>query len=724
MATHPSASRLRAISCIAVLISLAASPRSARAEVEDYLYLSPVPGSSMVRIWNNVIVRLGEAIDESTVSSDRLVVTGSTSGLHVGSFELSDDGETLVFTPFTPYELGETVEVVLQSGVKTVSDVDLPTLEFAFSVSTQILFDSAPNRFEMSFPERDPITAPAGSFVPGRIAGTPCDSFPAPIPPITLLVSEDPEPGATLMTPFGPGIGSGFVGNLLVVDNFGLPLFWRGQSDRPLDFKPQDGGLFSYVSAPDAVVLDSGGDEIDRYTTGNGYSIDAHDIQILPNGHVILMSYDPQPVGMDTVVSGGRADAIVTGLVLQELDLAKRVVFQWRSWDHILITDCASEAVSLTDSLIDYVHGNAVELDQDGNWLVSSRHLNEITKIDRQTGSILWRFGPNALQNQFTIVGDPRGFSHQHDIRRLPNGHVTLFDNGNFLDPEYSRGLEYELDEDAHIATLVWEYRNSPDAYGGFMGNVQRRVSGATMIGWGGTAGTIPRVTDLTPEGSKTLELGLPNLVWTYRAYRSPWQTPSMVATPEMLDFGVVLSSEPAPSLPVEIQNGSTDEDLTINCAFMTNPDFSVDATLPVTLPPGGTATWNVTFMGHQVGPASGRLYVRSVTDSDLVALPVDLKVSDWVGVESEQVGFRLYEPRPHPVRTAATFRFDLPSQVHVDLDVYDLSGRRMATIVKGVRSAGSHEVRWDAQTIPDGVYFYRLTAGGFTASGKFVHLQ
>jgi hypothetical protein len=141
-------------------------------------------------------------------------------------------------------------------------------------------------------------------------------------------------------------------------------------------------------------------------------------------------------------------------------------VFQWRSWDHFSILDgSVSGYVNLDSSLIDYVHGNAIELDMDGNLLLSSRHMNEITKIDRQTGEIIWRLGLNALNNQFTFVNDTRGFSHQHDIRRLANGNITLFDNGNFLVPEYSRAVEYALDEQAMTATLVWEYRNDPDAF-------------------------------------------------------------------------------------------------------------------------------------------------------------------------------------------------------------------------------------------------------------------
>src|SRR6266540_4839057 len=109
----------------------------------------------------------------------------------------------------------------------------------------------------------------------------------------------------------------------------------------------------------------------------------------------------------------------------------------------------------------------------DGTLLISCRHMNEITKIDRQSGQILWRMGLNALNNMFKFPNDTRGWSHQHDARILPNGHLTLFDNGNNLSPQYSRALEFALDEQNLVATKVWDRHHEPEAYSSFMGNVE-----------------------------------------------------------------------------------------------------------------------------------------------------------------------------------------------------------------------------------------------------------
>jgi Arylsulfotransferase (ASST)/Secretion system C-terminal sorting domain len=198
------------------------------------------------------------------------------------------------------------------------------------------------------------------------------------------------------------------------------------------------------------------------------------------------------------------------------LDIALNVVFQWRSWDNFNITDAIHE--DLTGPVVDYVHINAIDVDADGDLLLSSRHLDEITKIDHETGAVLWRLG--GRNNQFTFTDDSIGFSHQHAIRRIANGHITLFDNGNYHNPQFSRALEYELDETNRTATLVWQYRHSPDLYGEATGYVQRFENGNTLIGWGATN---PSVTEVRPDGSTALELSLLEGVFTYRAIRFPW---------------------------------------------------------------------------------------------------------------------------------------------------------------------------------------------------------
>jgi hypothetical protein len=273
------------------------------------------------------------------------------------------------------------------------------------------------------------------------------------------------------------------------------------------------------------LVMDRTCTVIDTLQCGNGYDTDPHELRILPNGHTLMLGLDEEVVDMSHVVPGGYSSALVVGYVIQELDQNKNVVFQWRSWDHFQITDAMH--IDLTATWIDYVHGNALDVDTDGNLLLSSRHLNEITKINRETGAILWRLG--GMNNQFRFVNDSIGFSYQHAVRRIANGNITLLDNGDFHVPPFSRALEYALDEEQKTATLVWQYRNTPDVFGSAMGFVQRMENGNTLIGWG--AGN-PTVTEVAADGTKLYEMTFDAGVYSYRAFRYEWEPASVTSAP------------------------------------------------------------------------------------------------------------------------------------------------------------------------------------------------
>jgi hypothetical protein len=433
---------------------------------------------------------------------------------------------------------------------------------------------------------------------------------------------------------------------------------------------------------------------------------------------------------MSTVVPNGNPNATVIGLIIQELDAAKNVVFQWRSWDHYQITDMVETPnQSLTAPFIDYVHGNAIEADADGNLLVSSRHLNEVTKIDRQTGDIIWRLGLNAKNNEFTFVNDPRGFSHQHDVRRLPNGHITLFDNGNELVPEYSRAVEYQLDETNMIATQVWEYRHAPDIFGNALGSARRLAGGGTIIGWGHTSPD-PKVTEVHADGSLALELGFNSTTATsYRAIRSPWRTNLFVTGVDALDFGAVRILDVA-TLPLQIHNNSPSP-LELTCFSSTNAAFSVADAVPLAVPAGGDATVNVQFTPTSGGPVSGTLYVRSVHGSELVAQPVTLSgIGDSVNTVGEGPDAELrIAVFPSPGHGARTLGFATPVAGRAQLQIFDLRGRLVATPLDRVTSAGSHEVPWSGRSdggdvLSSGLYFVRLTSPAGERIGKFVNLS
>jgi len=612
------------VAALAFLLPSGSGWSSEQANVDLYEYVSPAPGARLVSPWNNVVVRYGSIIDASTVDAEALSVVGSVSGSHAGEWVLSDDSKTLVFRPAAKFSSGENVRVSLVHGVKTLGGENLPPVTFSFSVTTMDPKVQPPYGLQELFGDElfwhgPRIDTPPSSSGAGATVSNPCEALPATYPPITLLQSNNPDPGNVFLAPFFM-FGTT---HLIILDNLGEPLFYRQLLNiLAADFKLQPNGRLTYWNSnpQEYRALDSSYAIVDTYATGNGYNTDIHGLQVLPNGHALLMAYDPQPVDMSLVVPGGNPNATVIGLIIQELDAAKNVVFQWRSWDHFQITDAVN--VDLTAATIDYSHGNSVELDFDGNILISSRHMNEITKINRQTGDIIWRFGLNARNNEFFFVNDTRGSSYQHDARRLPNGNITLFSNGNFLNPPYSQALEYELDEQLKVATLVWEYRNSPDTFGPFMGNVQRRASGGTLIGWGG-ADPDPKVTDVHADGSKAYELGMTAGWWTYRAFRFTWQTTLFETDKESLDFGTVGLGNTG-ILSLSIQNDSV-FGVPITCFVSTDPAFSVAQAVPVTTSRNSPLVVEVRFSPDVAGEFSGNLYIRSARATQIIAQVVTL---------------------------------------------------------------------------------------------------
>ena len=70
------------------------------------------------------------------------------------------------------------------------------------------------------------------------------------------------------------------------------------------------------------------------------------------------------------------------------------------------------------------------------------------------------------------------------------------------------------------------------------------------------------------------------------------------------------------------------------------------------------------------------------------------------------------------------TIRFSIPRPAAVTLTIYDLLGRAVKTLVRGRLQAGEHQATWIADDHPNGVYLYRLTADGFTATKSLVVLR
>ena len=82
---------------------------------------------------------------------------------------------------------------------------------------------------------------------------------------------------------------------------------------------------------------------------------------------------------------------------------------------------------------------------------------------------------------------------------------------------------------------------------------------------------------------------------------------------------------------------------------------------------------------------------------------------------------FALEGSTPNPVRSRATIRYALPEATGVTLTVYDVMGRRVATLARGQKPAGVYDATLQAADLPSGIYLYRLQAGSFTETKRLV---
>jgi len=481
------------------------------------------------------------------------------------------------------------------------------------------------------------------------------NNLPEDFPEISIVLSNNPSPGYHFFNPVGyPTIFPDAIPYLIIMDNFGTPVFYQRKEHRCNDFKRHPNGNLSYFASnypnPKHYILNDKYQIIDSVRTIN-YWPDGHDLQILTNGHYFVMGYDARIVNMDTVVPGGQPNAQVEGLVIQELNTENEVVFQWSSWDHMLITD-ANDHIDLTASTIDWIHGNTIEVDSDTTVMISCRNLDEITKIDRRTGEIIWRLG--GKNNQFEFINDERGFSYQHAIRRLDNGNITLYDNGVYHEDRYSSSLEYELDEINKTVTLIHRYRNDPDIYGGAMGNAQKLPNGNTLVGWG--FGT-PNITEFHENGEMALVIDYPAI--TYRAFKFNWETTVFETDIDTIQFESLSSSDSVSSIITLTNN--LDNPIEITSYHHHSDLFFIANSFPFTIPPHDTYEVTVGFNPQNAGESHDILTINSDINSDTlvqrIARQVYLQV-DYPSTHPELEISEIADYFPNPNKGMLTLRF------------------------------------------------------------------
>jgi hypothetical protein len=182
---------------------------------------------------------------------------------------------------------------------------------------------------------------------------------------------------------------------------------------------------------------------------------------------------------------------------------------------------------------------------------------------------------------------------------------------------------------------------------------------------------------------------------------------------------------------------------LSVNSANIVGGDgrFSIVGGFTPALLAGTGQTWNVHF--NDFGATLDQEYTATLTFSSAdEALPGATAAADLVvtlraktlsgvaGVPGHELPkvLAFYPPHPNPLTREALFSYDLPAEAPVSLAIYDLSGRRVASLVSGSQAADRYQIRWNAVSeggarVRAGLYFARFTTPGMSRVSRLIVL-
>ena len=261
------------------------------------------------------------------------------------------------------------------------------------------------------------------------------------------------------------------------------------------------------------VIVDSSYREIARFPPGRNRGGDVHEFVLTPDGTALVSAW--AKVARNLLGRGGRRRHTVLDGVAQELEIPSgRVLFEWRSIDHVAF----DETYVGVAPLFDFFHINSIDLAPDGDLIISARNTWAVYKISRETGEIVWRLG--GKKSDFAL-GLGATFARQHDARVHGDGStISLFDNGAApAVASQSRALVIRLDERQKEATVVQAYVHQPPLLAHYMGSTQILPNGNVLVGWGSE----PYMTEFAKDGSIVFDARLPHAGQNYRALRMPW---------------------------------------------------------------------------------------------------------------------------------------------------------------------------------------------------------
>lgn len=175
-----------------------------------------------------------------------------------------------------------------------------------------------------------------------------------------------------------------------------------------------------------------------------------------------------------------------------EIDSNGEIIWEWNTFENISLSEYNPYYAEIYNGTndFDWTHSNSVLYDPlSQSVYVSLRNLSRITSIDYPTGEVNWNLGESDFMENPSFQNE-LDFSQQHSAQLTPSGNLIFFDNARYQDPELSRCIEVEFD-DNNEPFIAWQHVLPDSMFTGSRGECDRLSSGNSLISAGRTGNVI-----------------------------------------------------------------------------------------------------------------------------------------------------------------------------------------------------------------------------------------
>ncbi len=284
------------------------------------------------------------------------------------------------------------------------------------------------------------------------------------------------------------------------------------------------------------------------------------------------------------------------------------------------------------------------------------------------------------LNNSFVFIAD--------------TGKVT----GKYYKDSFSLGSYYTLDPCSDRLIMSVNTRN------GIVNKkkVFSQTPSAAQIQYnpGNSAGTIKELTCAVPY----------NYNISQNSFGQPAGTYTTGTTDCVRDYSPSISYQPNQNTTLNVQTNDTDPGLILT---KVGSNYIIDY-------------YNVVIWSNTTTDLTGYTYNATITQFNGTLSPFKKSVTSVAigNINTPPKTFHLSQNYPNPFNPSTIIEYQIPNDTHVKILIFDIMGNQVAELLNGNVSAGTHVIRFNGIKLASGVYFYRIEAGEFSETKKFVLIK